>query len=236
MFISSSHVPDQKLDDMLNAVFPPQPYAQKIKASIKGVIVDIVRYRKTFGITGVLIFGWTATSLFGALRIVLNQMYRIKTKKLLIIKIIEHIILVILMGVLFFVANALTWFLLFIDSLLKGLPTRDIISLGYVAKTIPTVLSYISALILFYVINRYIPDEKIPTKVALVSALTTTSLWWIAGKGFGWYLSTFHPYSRLYGTYAFLLVFLVWIYYSSVVFVVGVIIGHLYRERRHVSR
>ena len=231
MFIQSSRFPEQRVNDLLSAVFPPQPYAQKIKMSILGVILDIARYRKTFGITGIAIFGWTATSLFGALRIVLNQIYRIKAKKLVVIKVFENIILVILMGVLFFIANALTWFFLLINSLLKELPTPDVIDLEYIAKTIPILLSYLSALIMFYVINRHIPDEKIPRKAALVSAFTATSLWWLAGKGFGWYLTTFHPYSKLYGTYAFLLVFLAWIYYSSIVFVIGIIIGQLYRER-----
>jgi membrane protein len=84
---------------------------------------------------------------------------------------------------------------------------------------------------MFYIVNRFIPDRSVGSRVALISAITSTSLWWIAGRAFAWYLSAFHSYSKLYGTYAFVLVFLMWIYYSSVVFIIGTIIGDLYRKR-----
>ena len=232
MFINSSHFPSQKIDEMLNTVFPAQPYAQKIKTSIKDVVYDIVRYRSTFGFSGIAVLIWTATSLFSSIRSVLNKIYRIGESKLVIIKMLEHIVLVVMLGVLFLVANAFTWILVFFESILKDIPVLQDIHISAFLKSISSIASYVLAFTMFFVINRFIPDKRINSRVAVVAAMTTTSLWWIAGKGFGMYLTTFHSYSKLYGAYAFFLVFLAWVYYSSIIFVLGVIVGQLFRERQ----
>lgn len=52
MILQSAHFPIQKVDDALNAIFPPQPYAQQIKSSIKDTLSDIVRYRFTVRMVG----------------------------------------------------------------------------------------------------------------------------------------------------------------------------------------
>jgi membrane protein len=93
------------------------------------------------------------------------------------------------------------------------------------------VASFALTLLMFFAVYRYIPDESPTSRVAWRSALTTTVLWETAARLFAWYLKEFHSYSAIYGTYAFLLVLLIWVYYSSVVFVVGGIVGKLYQER-----
>jgi len=42
--------------------------------------------------------------------------------------------------------------------------------------------------------------------------------------------------NRIYGTYALIVVVAFWIYYSSILFLVGAEIGQLYRERRIQSK
>jgi len=231
MFLSSPKFPAQKVDEALNAIFPLQPYAQQIKASIKDVLEDIVRYKRTFEISGIGVLIWTAASLFSSVRTVVNKIYRCKVTKMVILNILENILLVIGLGILFLVANAFTWVLLFTDSLIKQIPGMDFINLNISTKTFQSITSFLAVFIMFYGINRFVPEGKIAPKIALAASITSASLWWIAGKAFGWYLTAFHSYSKVYGTYAFLLVFLVWMYYSSVVFVVGVVVGQLRRER-----
>jgi membrane protein len=231
MFLHSSSLSMQKIDQILDTAFPPQPYAQQIQSSLKGIVRDIIRYRSTFGFYGIGILLYASASMFSSIRHVLNTVYKLKPSKLVIITILENILLVILLGILFVVANIFSWILLPVNQLLKEIPDIGIIDLGGLMKSISFAASYVPALVMFFVINRFIPGKGISNKVALVSSLTTTSLWWIAGKGFSWYLTAFHSYSKLYGTYAFILVFLLWVYYSSVVFVVGVMVGQLFRER-----
>ena len=232
VFLHSSSISLQKIDQILDTAFPPQPYAQQIQQSLKGIVRDIIRYRSTFGLYGIGILLYASASMFSSIRHVLNTVYQLKSSKLLIVTILENILLVIVLGALFVIANIFSWVLLPVSTLLKEIPDLGIIDIGNLMKSLSFAASYIPAFIMFYVINRFIPERGTTNKVALVSSITTTSLWWIAGKGFSWYLAAFHSYSKLYGTYAFILVFLLWVYYSSIVFVVGIMVGQLYREKR----
>ncbi|MEE9288065.1 MAG: YihY/virulence factor BrkB family protein, partial [Bacteroidota bacterium] len=93
-------------------------------------------------------------------------------------------------------------------------------------------ISFFLTTLMFYIAYRYIPNERPMPRVALISAVTTGVFWELASRGFSLYLSELRPFARVYGTYAFLLVTLVWVYYSSLMFVVGGEMGQLYRERK----
>ena len=57
------------------------------------------------------------------------------------------------------------------------------------------------------------------------------SFWETAKQGFGFYLHHFATFGRIYGTYA-LVGCRVWIYYSSIIFIIGTEIGRLYTEQK----
>lgn len=67
--------------------------------------------------------------------------------------------------------------------------------------------------------------------MALVSALWAAVLWEIAKQAFGYYLNHLASIERVYGAYALGAGLVFWVYYASMVFVLGAEIGQLYRER-----
>jgi membrane protein len=231
IILQSSIVPIQKIDELLTAAFPQLPYTQQIVSSLKNIVRDVVRYRSALGLYGIGILLWAAASMFSSVRLVLNRIYKVSPSKLVIIAFLENVLLVMMLGLLFFVANFFTWTISGLKSFFSDLPGFEFIDFKGILKTTSMIIPSVLAFIMFYIMNRFMPDQRVPSKVAVVASLTTTILWWIAGKGFGWYLVTFHSYNKLYGTYAFMVVFLFWIYYSAVVFVFGVMVGQLYRQR-----
>lgn len=230
IFLQSSYA-NNRVDDLVGSMLPTQPYTAEIKKYIYTLFLDIVRNRHRFGVFGLGTLLWTAASLFGSIRRILNKIYHIEENKKFLRKSIENILLVVILGLLFLIANVFTWVLRAAESVLADFFTDSSINIKIISRAFPIITSYLAALTMFYIINRYMPDKKISTKIALTAALTTTSLWWIAGKIFAWYVVTFHPFSQIYGAYTFLFVFLVWIYYSSMVFVIGLVIGRVYEER-----
>jgi membrane protein len=220
----------QRVDEILATMFPTGSYTGEIKTFLTKLFSDIMRNRQRFGIVGIGMLLWSAGSLFGSVRRVLNSLYRIEAKKMYFRKIAENIILVIILGLLFLIANLFTWFVKVIDSVMTEISSDAAFDSHIVSKYFPSITAYLAAFIMFYIINRYMPDRKISSRAALIAALTTTTLWWIAGKIFTWYVSAFHPFHQLYGAYAFLFIFLLWIYYSSMVFIIGAIVGQIYRE------
>lgn len=236
VLLHSSEQAVVQIEELLNRVFPDQPYAESIKSSIRQMVGDIITYRASFGIFGAAVLVWTGTSLFSSIRNALHRVYRMKSTKNLFLSILEDIVWVVIVAVLFTLLNFVTVAYSIIDALTELVPGFAEIDLQIFAEAVPALLSFTLTLVMFFVVYRFIPDLSPSSMAALVSAVTTTVLWEAASRIFGWYLSEFHSFGRLYGTYAFILVFFVWIYYSCVVFVIGGIVGQLYRERKAVRQ
>jgi membrane protein len=236
ILLDSSELAIQRVDEALSAVFPNQPYAQSIKQAIKQAVGDIILYRTSFGLVGAAVLIWTGTSLFSAIRNALHTVYHVTSNKNLFISILEDIVWVFSAGILFLALNLLTWMSSLIDTLLALLPPLRELELSLLTTTLPRFTEVAITLLMFFIVYRFIPDVKPPSRVAWLSAITTTALWLLAAAVFGWYLAEFHSFSKVYGAYAFLLVLLVWVYYSASVFVFGGIVGQLYRERRESRR
>jgi membrane protein len=147
------------------------------------------------------------------------------------VTILEEVLLVMVLGLLFFVANLFIWISSGIEPLLVKIPLVHLFRIEVLQNTNSLFFSYIPGFIMFFLVNRLIPDKSVTSNVALIAALVTTVLWWGAGKLFSMYASAFHSYSMLYGAYAFLFVFVFWVYFSSIAFIVGVIVGQLHREK-----
>ena len=75
-----------------------------------------------------------------------------------------------------------------------------------------------------------IPQQKIPKRVLLVSALSSSLMLEIAKQLFGLYIANVVTLKKVYGAYLFLIITAFWIYYTSIVFIIGAEIGQLYRE------
>jgi membrane protein len=232
MFLSNSALAVTKLNTFLDTAFPDQPYALKIKNSIQMVMDDIIRHRSSFGILSFAFLTWTAAFLFGSVRNVLNRIFGFKTAKLFYLTIIENILAVMVVGILFLGANAFLWMFSVAKSMVGSHPTLETLGLHLVFRSIPITIIIAIALCMFFILFKFIPDGVISSRAAFVSSITATVTWIISGKAFELYLVRFSNIGELYGAYTFLLVLLLWIEYSSIVFIIGGIVGQLYRQKR----
>lgn len=229
--LNSSELAVQKIEEILKAAFPEQQYTKHIQNSIQMIIKDIIDYRKSFGLVGLAVLTWTATFLFSSIRTALNKVFRIKPTKLVILTILEDVLWVIIIGLLFLTIIITTWVYSLIETLLELISGFAAFDFSIFEAAFSIIASLILTFIMFYLIYRFIPDQRVKSKIAVISAITSTVLWYIAAKIFAWYISTFQSFDKLYGTYAFILVLLIWIYYTSLVFLIGGVVGEVVRER-----
>ena len=232
IFLNSSELAVRRLNEILNAIFPPQPFAISIKDSILTVISDIVVYRTSLGLVGAVVLIWTGTSLFDALRSVLHAVYGIKRTRGVLAGLLRHVGFVFLVFLLFLATNISLWFLSILEGIARSVPALASLNYEGINAIVPTGIVVFLTAVMFYIIYRYIPDSKPPRAAGVISTVTTTVVWVASGKLFAIYLSEFSAISKIYGPYAFILVLLVWIYYSSIIFVFGGIVGQVYWERR----
>lgn len=231
VILNSSQAALDQVNDILDALFPPQPFATSIKQSILTVLSDIIAYRRSIGIFGAVVLVWTATSLFDAIRSVLHRIYHLKRTRNLFVTILHDVVFVFFVFSLFVFSNLFLWAFSLADRLTQSIPQLADARIFNIGASIPTILVVMLTAVMFYVVYRYIPDIKPPRLVSIISTITTTILWVVSGKLFAWYLSGFSAIDKIYGSYAFILVLLIWIYYSSLVFVIGGIVGQSYWER-----
>lgn len=236
VFLNSSQAGVAQINDVLDAIFPPQPFAINIKDSILAVISDVIDYRRSIGISGAVILMWTATSLFDALRSVLHRIYHIKKSRGFFVSLLHDVLFIFLVFVLFVASNIAIWAFSLAENLAARFPVLSGFNIKSFADTIPTTIVVILTAIMFYIVYRYIPDTKPPRVAGIISTITTTLLWVISGKVFAWYLFGFSAIGKIYGPYAFILVLLIWIYYSSIIFIVGGIVGQTYWERYKLKK
>lgn len=232
IFLISSDVALERIDFILDTIFPVGPYGQQIRETIESVIADIIAYRTSAGLVGILVLIWTTAWLFGGIRSVLHRVYKTTDPGNILIRTLRDLLSVILIGVLFVVTNSLTWVYSVLERLFSPLLNTSTPLGPTIANFTSPIISFGLTTLMFYIAYRFIPNEMPSPRVAFISAVTTGIFWELASRGFSFYLSEFRPFSKIYGTYAFLIVTLVWVYYSSFMFVIGGEVGQLYRERK----
>jgi membrane protein len=234
IFLNSSELGLRRLHEILNAIFPPQPFATSIKDSILTMVSEIIAYRTSLGVVGAAVLIWTATSLFDALRSVLHAVYGIRRTRGLLAGLLHDVGFVFLVFLLFLATNISLWAVSVAEGLARRLPALAGVNFEGINETIPTFIVVVLTAGMFYIIYRYIPDSKPPRAAGVISTITSTTVWVVSGRLFAIYLSRFSAIATVYGPYAFILVLLFWIYYSSLIFIFGGIVGQVYWERRRL--
>lgn len=100
-------------------------------------------------------------------------------------------------------------------SLLSG--PEALIGSGTLLKLMPLLLS-IAAFTLIY---AAVPNTRVPLRHALVGGLFTSVLFEAAKQGFGFYVSYFPSYQLIYGAFAAVPLFLLWLYLSWMIVLFG---------------
>lgn len=73
----------------------------------------------------------------------------------------------------------------------------------------------------FFLLFMIVPNRRVPWRHALIGGLCTAAMFEIAKAGFGFYIGQFNSYERIYGAVATVPIFLVWLYVSWAVILLG---------------
>ncbi len=223
---------EQQLTNFLNTIIPYPEYAEKIHSIIMSRVPEVIQYKTIAGYLGAGGLLFISSGLFSSLRTILNSIFHFTDDKHLLIGKLRDFGMVILLVIFLFLSvigfpalNILT------DMALES-ELLKMFKLTPLVKFMFSVGSTLVVLMMFYIFYKIIPYAKLGKKVPLVAALTATVLWELARQLFGYYISNVATLNRIYGTYALLVIVAFWIYYSSILFLIGAEVGQLYRERK----
>jgi membrane protein len=122
----------------------------------------------------------------------------------------------ILVGVSLAVTSYFTSLPLFNETaLIAGIKAKLLVVLPFLSTTLACTLLY-----------AIVPNTYVPLRHAFTGAVVAAALFELAKKGFALYVTTFPTYEMIYGALAIIPVFLVWLYLSWMVVMLGAEISY----------
>lgn len=207
----------QFLSIKLIHLFPP------ITSVIAGELGKLITFRE-IGALSIVLYGILSYQLFSSLENALNFIFKVGKMRNFIWSIILSLCVVTLIIIMILVSFTASSFI----PLLKVLkPIFPELKIGVITRFL---IGYAVPffMILFTITMLYILIPK--TKVRLIHAITgaffTTSLQEVAKHLFTWYIGTFAKLGTLYGSLTTFVVFLLWVFYSTCIFLIGAEIVH----------
>jgi len=167
---------------------------------------------------GIVFLGITAMSMMLTIDHAFNAIWRVTRTRPLLKRLVVYWAVLTLAPLLVGASLSLT-------SWLVGL------SMGY-ARHIPVfgvgvlkVLPLIFTTLAFAMLFRLVPNRHVPHSHALIGALVAAIVFEAMNRIFGYYISSFPTYKLVYGAFASVPIFLMWIYLSWLAILLGAIIA-----------
>lgn len=233
--LDSPSIADE-INTFIDRLIPYESYADFVKESVSSRVDEFVRYKNVAGIIGIFGLLFASSTLFSSMRTILDKVYKIRGEYSILLGKLRDFGLVVLVLVYFVVSTTIisAW------EVVKELTDRSEIlqdfRFGGFEDFVMGVAGFVLILVAFIIIYYAVPYRKPPKKAVLISALSAAILWELAKQVFGFYITHFVMLKRVYGAYVLMIVVAFWIYYTSIVFIIGAELGQLYRDRLAIKK
>ncbi|MGB7576195.1 MAG: YihY/virulence factor BrkB family protein [Thermodesulfobacteriota bacterium] len=221
---------DQEVFNHIRAYF--RDVAPTLDPKVMKTLMDVIQNRQIVGILGLVGLLWISTWVFSSLRIALNIVFRAEKSQGMVRGIVVDLLMIVLVGILLLVSMILSPVVIFLQSYQGRIP----VALG---PTVQWILKYLLPFFLtycmFFSIYKIVPNKKVHFISALQAALFTSLLWELAKYLFAWYVLHLAVYSIVYGSLGAFAIFVLWVYYSSTILVVGGEFAYFLEEDRQRS-
>ena len=187
----------------------------------------VVANRGLLGVFGFASFFIFSTFLFSSVRAALNRVFRVKQERTLLRGAGIDLLMMGLTALLLVLAVGATWFLTVVGAFTERYPSWTTLTQpGLVALS--WVIGVVATVLLFYVLYRFPPAVTISSPGLMIASVTGTVFFQLVKWGFAWYVAAAQENVELYGTLGGLMFLFMWLYYVSVVFIIGAEVGRAY--------
>lgn len=226
---------------LIERFFPPHPTApgQDPFEAIETFLVQLTEAARRLSLVAIPAFLWFSTRLFAGIRTALNEIFDVHVRPVR-----RHFVLAYLLGklrdfgmvvvtlVLFLANAALTWGLAVLEARGAAVP-----GFGFLVSTVGRIagelLAFAFLVTLFFMVYQFASIRRLPWRAILVASLFSGVLFEVAKRLFGLYLRNVVSYQRFAVdvNVGAVILFVVWVYYSAVVFLLGGVVAETWELR-----
>ena len=182
--------------------------------------------------TGIVVLFWSVMKLLGNIESSFNDIWQIKKSRMISRKLSDYISLVVITPVLLFVSSSTTIFLSEqIKSSSQAFPLLGYIGpfLSFLVSLIPYILIWLVFILLYIVM----PNTKVNFKSALIGGIIAGTMFQFLQWGYIQLQSFLTGYGAIYGSFAALPLFLMWMQLSWLIVLFGAEIAFANQNLEH---
>jgi membrane protein len=199
---------------VINHLAPLVPVYQN---EIARVLRTIVARRNVSGVLGTVILVLFSTQLFASARVVLDRVLGVRRGRGWVKGMLLDTVFILLIGILFFTTLVVTDLFAWVKVFVLQPAAVPPVWVHYMGVALGVGL----AAMMFYLLYRHLPNRWIPPGPAVAGALLASLLWEIAKQLFRLYILNLGVYDQIYGPLGVLVAFVMFVYYSAIVFILG---------------
>ena len=174
------------------------------------------------GVAGTIALVWGALGVFGAISTAVNYAWGVEKQRSFWKHKLFSFVMLLVAGLILLIALLLisasqvvgaTWF----AGVLARFPGLGVLR-GFTVRHATTLLFIMVVGLIYY----FVPNAKVRFRDVWIGAFITGLLWKGALEGFSWYIHDMTRFTRVNGSIAAVVVFLVWVYVQAVILLYGV--------------
>jgi membrane protein len=174
------------------------------------------------GVAGTIALVWGSLGFFGAISTAVNYAWGVEKQRSFWKHKLFSFVMLLVAGLILLIALLLisasqvvgaSWF----TGVLARFPWLGVLR-GFTVRHATTLLFILVVALIYY----FVPNAKVRLRDVWIGALVTGLLWKGALEGFSWYIGDMSRFTRVNGSIAAVVVFLIWVYIQAVILLYGV--------------
>jgi membrane protein len=189
-----------------------------VTAGITNELRNLITY-KGISFISFIIYGFLSLQLFYSVERAMDVIFKVPRKR--------HFLLSLLWTVLIVTLFIFFWLMSFTLTSIAGVFTQHPLSLFGIALSykaaifLKYVAPFVLVLLTFTTVYKVVPHVRVHTIHAFAGALMVTILWELAKHMFTWVVRNLAHIGTIYGSLTTFILFLLWMYYLSCIFLLG---------------
>ena len=215
------------LQEFLSALGPgAENLTQTIIGFVEGINAGIL------GSAGIALLFYTVMNLIMKVEETFDFIWHVRSKQSWLQRFSEYFSVLLIGPVLIFAALGLT------ASMMSSTVVHKIIAIepfGTLYYLLGLLVPYILVITVFTFVYRLLPNTAVRFRPAIIGATVAGLLWKLTGWLFSVFIATSTQYHAIYSGFTIVILFMLWVYFSWMVFIIGARISFYIQQPAYIS-